>query len=77
MLMLIDTRPQPEPAPEPIEVDWRLCFWIALTLALFVGAGSVPPLLGVVLAIAGVCTTGKVLLVGTATDGRGLRDWRQ
>lgn len=77
--MLIDTRdrPEPEPGPDPIEIDWRLAFWIASCLVLFVAAASVPPLLGVVLALAGVYATFKILIVATGGWGTGLHDWRQ
>ncbi|MDQ4049146.1 MAG: hypothetical protein M3131_07180 [Actinomycetota bacterium] len=79
MLMLIDTRdrPDPEPSPEPIEIDWRLVFWIAACLVLLVSAASVPRLPGVVLALAGVYATFKVLVVATGGYGTGLHDWRQ
>ena len=77
--MLIDTRDQPErePSPEPIEIDWRLAFWIATCLGLFVAAASDPPLPGVALALAGVYATFKILVVATGGWGTGLHDWRQ
>ena len=77
--MLIDTRgdPEPEPGPEPIEIDWRLALWIAACLVLFIGAASVPPLFGVFLALAGVYATFKILIVATGGYGTGLHDWRQ
>ena len=79
VLMLIDTRdrPDPEPSPEPIEIDWRLAFWIAACLVLFIAAASVPPLPGVALAFAGVYATFKILVVATGGWGTGLHDWRQ
>jgi hypothetical protein len=75
--MLIDDRPGPEPDPDPIHVDWRLCFWIALTLVLFVAAGAVPPLPGLAFALAGLAATLKVLVVATGGWSSGLRDWHQ
>ena len=81
--MLIDTGwrpdgdPDPEPAPEPIHIDWRLVFWISSCLVLFVAAASVPPLVGVVLALAGLYATFKVLVVATGGYGTGLREWHQ
>lgn len=79
VLMLIDTRgrPDPEPAPEPIEIDWRLAFWICCCLVLFVAASWAPSLLGVPLAMAGVYATFKILVVATGGWGTGLHDWRQ
>lgn len=79
VLMLIDTRgrPDPEPPPDPIEIDWRLVFWIACCLVLLISAASVPPLPGLALALAGVYATFKVLVVATGGYGRGLTDWRQ
>lgn len=78
-MMLIDTRgrPDPEPPPDPIEIDWRLAFWIVACLVLFIGAASAPSLLGVVLALAGVYATFKILVVATGGWGTGLHDWRQ
>ena len=77
--MLIDTRgqPEPDPGPEPLEIDWKLAFWITACLVLFVAAGSVPPLAGVPLALAGVYATFKILIVATGGWGTGLHDWRQ
>ncbi len=79
VLMLIDTRgqPDPEPRPEPLEINWRLAFWIASCLVLFIAAASVPPLPGVALAVAGVYATFKILVVATGGYGTGLHDWRQ
>lgn len=78
-MLLIDPRdrPDPEPSPEPIEIDWRLAFWIAACLVLFIAAASVPPLAGVPLALAGVYATFKILVVATGGHGTGLQDWRQ
>lgn len=79
--MLIDTRdrdePDDEPPHEPLGVDWALCGWIAATLVLFLAAGWVPPLIGLVLALAGLWTTFRILMHVTGGWGSGIGDWRQ
>ena len=74
-MMLIDTRDRPE--PEPIKINWRLAFWIASCLVLFVAAARAAPLPGVGLALAGAYATFKILCVATGGYGRGLHDWHQ
>ena len=77
--MLIDTadRRRPEPVPEPVELDWRLWFWVLAGVVFFVAATSVAGGPGVVLAFAGFGASCKALdsFLGRYTGG--LMEWRQ
>jgi hypothetical protein len=81
-LMLIQSEdrrpPEPEPARlDPVEVDWRLWSWVIVTVALFVGAGVVGGLGGVLMAFTGFVTALKSLESFLGDYGGGLHDWHQ
>lgn len=84
MFMLIQSeerrRREPEPpaaTSDPVEVDWRMWSWIIVTVALFVGAGVVGGLGGVLMAFTGFVTALKSLESFLGDYGGGLHEWHQ
>ena len=78
--MLIDTgerRPQPDPEPRVVELDWRLWSWVVTSIAFFVAAKAVPGLIGPLLALAGFFAALKGLDAFMGRYDGGLREWRQ
>lgn len=71
--------PPPPPPPErraPLEPNWRLCLWLAVAAALWLGAAHSAGFLAFVLLCA---TLAAVCRAATEAIGYadGLRDWRQ
>jgi hypothetical protein len=77
--MLIDSNEPrvPDHSPEPVELDWRLWSWVALSVVLFVAAGSVTGPVAPLLALVGFTCALKALETFAGRYGHGLQEWRQ
>jgi hypothetical protein len=71
-----DPAPLP-PAPEPVDLDWRLWSWVAASVTLFVAAAALGGLGGVLLAFTGFVAVLKALESFLGDYGGGLHEWRQ